>query len=32
MLSDSSKDSLRFTRDSWMAVRIVWGLPEVVRC
>ena len=30
MQLDGSEDSLRSTRGSWMAVRIVWGIPEVV--
>ena len=28
---DGSQDSLGSTRGSWMAVRVVWGLAEVVR-
>ena len=27
---DGSEDSLGSSRGSWMAVRIVWDLPEVV--
>ena len=27
---DGNEDSLGSTRGSWMAVRIVWDLPEVV--